>query len=212
MKKTLLGLAAAASLATIASVTMPTKADAQVFVYEGARYCFYFDGWHGPGWYRCGYRFRTGLGWGGVYGWHGWRHAGWERRHHGADVNVRIRSGEREGITTRSRTVIRSGEGPTVRGGATVRTGEGVTTRSRTTIRSGASTQGGGSATVQGGGQMRSTTGQGGPSMRGGVQGGASGGAKMNVAPSGGGAAAGGKASGGASGGAAIGGGGKQQQ
>src|SRR5689334_8296085 len=25
----------------------------RVYVHEGRRYCFYFDGWHGPGWYRC---------------------------------------------------------------------------------------------------------------------------------------------------------------
>ena len=27
--------------------------NAQVFVYLGRPYCFYLDGWHGPGWYRC---------------------------------------------------------------------------------------------------------------------------------------------------------------
>ena len=27
----------------------------RVYVHEGRRYCFYFDGWHGPGWYRCGF-------------------------------------------------------------------------------------------------------------------------------------------------------------
>ena len=30
----------------------------QVYVHEGRRYCFYFDGWHGPGWYRCGFAWR----------------------------------------------------------------------------------------------------------------------------------------------------------
>ncbi len=25
--------------------------------------CFYTDGWHGPGFYRCGFRVRTGEGW-----------------------------------------------------------------------------------------------------------------------------------------------------
>jgi hypothetical protein len=38
-----------------------------LYVVRGRRYCFYFDGWHGPGWYRCGFAWRQGLGWGGVY-------------------------------------------------------------------------------------------------------------------------------------------------
>ena len=29
---------------------------AAVYVYEGRRFCFYFNGWHGPGWYHCGSR------------------------------------------------------------------------------------------------------------------------------------------------------------
>jgi hypothetical protein len=42
------------------------------YVYLGKPYCWYHYGWAGPGWYRCGYGTRTGLGWGGRYGWHGW--------------------------------------------------------------------------------------------------------------------------------------------
>ena len=34
------------------------------FVIDGRRYCWYDDGWQGPGWYWCGYRWRRGLGWG----------------------------------------------------------------------------------------------------------------------------------------------------
>ena len=49
------------------------------FIYEGRRHCFYPDGWHGPGWYWCGYNLRRGLGWGGPEGWRGWRGGG-ERR------------------------------------------------------------------------------------------------------------------------------------
>lgn len=30
------------------------------------RYCFYLDGWRGPGFYRCGFRNRRGLGWHGA--------------------------------------------------------------------------------------------------------------------------------------------------
>jgi hypothetical protein len=48
------------------------------FIYLGRRHCFYPDGWHGPGWYWCGYNWRRGFGWGGPEGWHGWRYG--ERR------------------------------------------------------------------------------------------------------------------------------------
>jgi hypothetical protein len=46
---------------------------AQVFVWHGRRYCWYDDGWQGPGFYRCGYARRHGLGWGGGAGWNGWQ-------------------------------------------------------------------------------------------------------------------------------------------
>src|SRR5687768_5369978 len=51
----------------------------QVYYWRGRRYCFYDDGWHGPGWYWCGYAWRRGYGWGGGHGWRGWRHSvrGW---------------------------------------------------------------------------------------------------------------------------------------
>src|SRR5262245_40578825 len=55
-----------------------------VYVVEGQRYCFYFNGWHGAGWYRCGFAWRRGLGWGGVYGWQGWTYGPAARRF-GAD-------------------------------------------------------------------------------------------------------------------------------
>lgn len=48
-------------------------AKAQVFVWHGRRYCWYDDGWQGPGFYWCGYAKRHGLGWGGGAGWHGWQ-------------------------------------------------------------------------------------------------------------------------------------------
>jgi hypothetical protein len=38
----------------------------------GKRYCFYREGWNGPGWYVCGYNNRSGSGWGGPAGWRGW--------------------------------------------------------------------------------------------------------------------------------------------
>ena len=53
---------------------------AAVFIVEGRRYCFYFDGWHGAGWYRCGFAYRRNFGWGGEYGWQGWSYGPAERR------------------------------------------------------------------------------------------------------------------------------------
>jgi hypothetical protein len=55
------------------------------FIFGGREYCFYLDGWHGPGWYWCGYAWRRGLGWGGPQGWRGWEwreHRREERRRH----------------------------------------------------------------------------------------------------------------------------------
>ncbi len=46
------------------------------FMWGGRNYCWYPDGWHGPGWYWCGYAFRRGYGWGGGEGWHHWHHGG----------------------------------------------------------------------------------------------------------------------------------------
>src|SRR6185437_1753575 len=46
------------------------------FRWRGHSYCWYSRGWRGPGWYRCGFNWRRGVGWGGPAGWHGWRHPG----------------------------------------------------------------------------------------------------------------------------------------
>ncbi len=55
------------------------------FIWGGRNYCWYPGGWHGPGWYWCGYGARRGYGWGGGEGWHGWHHGGrgGRGRHHG---------------------------------------------------------------------------------------------------------------------------------
>ncbi len=41
--------------------------------WDGDWYCFYWDGWNGPGWYLCDYGWNYGYGWGGHPGWRGWR-------------------------------------------------------------------------------------------------------------------------------------------
>ena len=69
------------------------------FIWAGRDYCWYDDGWHGPGWYWCGYAFNSGYGWGGGYGWHGWRGG------HGGGAAV-IRGGRGGGAA-----VVRGGHG-----------------------------------------------------------------------------------------------------
>src|SRR5215218_4718705 len=70
-----------------------------VYVVEGRRFCFYFDGWHGAGWYRCGFANRRGLGWGGVYGWRGWEYGPAARRFGRSDVTIREGRRYRDGMT-----------------------------------------------------------------------------------------------------------------
>jgi hypothetical protein len=96
--KTLLlvtGLATAAGAATAASAysapvlsgavyrpgDQPVLEKAQ-YMWGGRGYCWYLDGWHGPGYYWCGYAWRHGRGWGGGEGWNGWRwqHGGYYHR------------------------------------------------------------------------------------------------------------------------------------
>jgi hypothetical protein len=50
----------------------PPALDRAQYVWGGRHYCWYDGGWHGPGYYWCGYRWRSGYGWGGGYGWRGW--------------------------------------------------------------------------------------------------------------------------------------------
>jgi hypothetical protein len=52
------------------------------WVWGGRNYCWYTGGWHGPGYYWCGYAWRAGFGWGGPWGWNGWR-GGWRGGWHG---------------------------------------------------------------------------------------------------------------------------------
>jgi hypothetical protein len=133
-----------------------------IYVYEGRRFCFYPDGWHGPGWYRCGFRTRVGLGWGGPVGWQGWSTSGY-------------RGGTYERGTVSSGTTFRGGarERGAVRGGTSgtsVQSGTGSSVRGTTganpggaSVNSGATVRGGG-AKVRGGANT-----QGGASMQGGA-------------------------------------------
>jgi len=118
-------------------------AQAQPFVFEGHSYCWYDDGWRGPGWYRCGYEFRRGLGWGGPRGWRGW----------GGAVEFR----ERSGTTGRGGAEIRERSGTTGRGGAEIRERSGTTGRGGAEIREqgGASRGGGNINAPRGGGEVR---------------------------------------------------------
>ena len=68
------GLAGAGGLNTAADSVALTES--VQFLYLGRNYCWYDDGWNGPGFYWCGYAFRPGFGWGGGHGWHGWRGGG----------------------------------------------------------------------------------------------------------------------------------------
>jgi hypothetical protein len=154
---------------------------AAVYIVEGRSYCFYFDGWHGAGWYRCGYSHRRNLGWGGEYGWQGWSYGPAEKRYGHGGTTIRQGTTVREGTTVRSKSTVREKtEGPSRNvGGTTIR---------RSTTGAGSA----GQREIKGGGA----------SGGGKVQGGAQGGPKAHDG-------GGGKAEGGAQGG--KGGGGEKQ-
>ncbi len=72
------GLASATGAEAFPGAVTPTAAvSAPIYeaLYLGGR-CFYPDGWHGPGFYRCGFRYRRGLGFLGGGGGGGGRFAG----------------------------------------------------------------------------------------------------------------------------------------
>ncbi|TMJ06442.1 MAG: hypothetical protein E6G97_00030 [Alphaproteobacteria bacterium] len=77
------------------------------FVYLGRNYCWYPDGWHGPGFYWCGYAYRTGYGWGGPIGWRGWR---------GGGPGFRVGAGRRIGGPGMRAVGPRMGAGPRMGG------------------------------------------------------------------------------------------------
>ncbi len=63
---------AAIGVALPASQILPVE-KAQFF-FGGQNYCWYDNGWQGPGFYWCGYAWNNGQGWGGGEGWQGWSH------------------------------------------------------------------------------------------------------------------------------------------
>lgn len=67
-------LAPAQALPVQPGIAAPTDVQQSQYIYGGRNYCFYPNGWNGPGFYWCGYAFRRGFGWGGGHGWHGWDH------------------------------------------------------------------------------------------------------------------------------------------
>jgi hypothetical protein len=160
-----------------------------VYIVEGRPYCFYFDGWHGAGWYRCGFAHRRNFGWGGVYGWQGWSYGPAEKRYGHGGTTVREGATVREGTTVRSKSTVREKtEGPSKNVG-------GATTIHRSTT--GAGSEGGGA--IKGGAQINAAPTEGGKAQGGGAQG--------DTKAQGG----GGKAEGGAQGGTKQGGGGEKQ-
>jgi hypothetical protein len=68
------GLQGAVPASNIENVQFPLPFLSRFF--GGHRYCWYWDGWNGPGWYWCGYRWRRNFGWGGAEEWHGWNAPG----------------------------------------------------------------------------------------------------------------------------------------
>ena len=79
------------------------------FFWSGHNYCWYDDGWNGPGWYWCDMYLQSGIGWGGGYGWHSWR-GGHPRSYYQGS-----RGGHAGGAVTRSsggtKAVTRSSQG-----------------------------------------------------------------------------------------------------
>lgn len=67
-------LAPAQALPVQPGIAAPTDVQQSQYMYGGRNYCFYPNGWNGPGFYWCGYAFRRGYGWGGGHGWHSWDH------------------------------------------------------------------------------------------------------------------------------------------
>ena len=83
----------------------PVGLEKTQWLFGGRGYCWYLDGWHGPGYYWCGYAYRRGLGWGGPSGWNGWG-GGWRTGWNGAGWRPGYRGpnfvGDRPGFAPRT--------------------------------------------------------------------------------------------------------------
>ncbi|MFV0298249.1 MAG: hypothetical protein ACK5JT_19260 [Hyphomicrobiaceae bacterium] len=74
--------AAPVSPSATAAAAEKLPVDTVQYYYKKRQYCWYWDGWHGPGWYWCGYQMRRGHGWGGPAGWNKWNSPHRDRRDH----------------------------------------------------------------------------------------------------------------------------------
>src|ERR1700748_1328519 len=70
------GQANALPISPVAPAAIAGDIEQAQFIFGGRNYCWYDNGWRGPGFYWCGYAFRRGVGWGGGAGWHGWHRGG----------------------------------------------------------------------------------------------------------------------------------------
>jgi hypothetical protein len=158
------------------------------FMFEGRRYCWYGGGWRGPGWYRCGFAWQRGLGWGGPQGWHGWNRGGpGPRRQYGEGTRQydgprgRPDMGRGPGPNRLGRDGspgMRDGGGPGMRQGARQGAGPGMIGRGQGPATTGmggggpgmrqGTSQGAGPRGMTGGGQGPATTGIGGSDVGGG--------------------------------------------
>jgi hypothetical protein len=131
MQNLFIGLAAAASLFA-ASPGWAQRADAAhlvfgvdragdrpgltpaQFVYANRQYCWYPNGWKGPGFYWCGYAMRRGYGWGGPAGWMGYSYRGGSYYHGGAVYHGGVYRG---GTVSSGQNYVRGPNGGVAHGG-----------------------------------------------------------------------------------------------
>jgi hypothetical protein len=143
----LMGNSQAAPIASLNSIRaaaagLSLTEDAQFF-FGGYDYCWYWDGWHGPGWYVCDYgSWVSGSWWGGPRGWHGWV---W---HGGRHDEHRERHGKQEHRERHGKQEYHKGKAPSYVGRTSKSMGAPMSG-----VRSGGGGGGGGSKGGGGGGR-----------------------------------------------------------